>query len=132
MRAHGAAKHNCAVHLFQFVHQAGQRMPFPASIASELHAGPIFDCKQKFVPWSVPEPEPPPTPTKRGEPLVLFEDVDNIVIMKPAGWTCVATGVDTKLCHLSLPKRRELAQQLQLQESTAKLAQYLVLRFGAA
>jgi len=138
MRATGDTKHNCTVHLNQFLLQRGPRVCFPSPPQPEAYTVPIFRCEQTSIPWPEDAEHPAVPPlleaTSRAEPSVLFEDADHAVLLKPAGWICTPTGLglDAEAATASLPMawRRGLVDDLRLQESPAPIAQYLQLRFG--
>lgn len=132
MRAKGALKHNCIVHLSQFTAQNGPEQPFPTMPSPEYHAAPILDCRQAVVPWPAGESTPPVAEKQmqRSEPQVLFEDADNVVLLKPYGWLCTAAGVDVASAKLPAQERRKGVMDLQTQAGPAQVAQYLIMRYG--
>jgi len=132
MRAKGALKHNCVAHLPQCLLQAGPRAGFPAMPRPELHAAPIYSCTQRSVPWPGAEEAGKPETAQRQEPLVLYEDADTAVLMKPSGWICSPVAVDSAAAALPPQQRREAVARLQAQAAPAPLPQYLVLRYGAS
>eukprot|EP00929_Paragymnodinium_shiwhaense_P022421 TRINITY_DN1432_c0_g1_i2.p1 TRINITY_DN1432_c0_g1~~TRINITY_DN1432_c0_g1_i2.p1 ORF type:complete len:1178 (+),score=330.36 TRINITY_DN1432_c0_g1_i2:78-3611(+) len=133
MRAKGALKHNCIVHLCQFTSQGGKKEAFPALPAPKLHSMPLFDVRQAIVEWKEGDvPTLARDAEQRLEPQVLYEDADNIVLLKPAAWICTAAGVDAAAADQPVQKRRDAVRDLRAQANPAAFAQYLVLRYGAA
>lgn len=64
------------------------------------------------------------------EPQVLFEDVDMLILLKPAGWICTAAGADMSCANLEVQQRLDAVRELQARTAPAPLPQYLALRFG--
>eukprot|EP00747_Dinoflagellata_sp_TGD_P057188 gnl/TRDRNA2_/TRDRNA2_150516_c1_seq1.p1 gnl/TRDRNA2_/TRDRNA2_150516_c1~~gnl/TRDRNA2_/TRDRNA2_150516_c1_seq1.p1 ORF type:complete len:372 (+),score=51.09 gnl/TRDRNA2_/TRDRNA2_150516_c1_seq1:120-1118(+) len=134
MRAKGTLKHNCVAHLNCFMQQNSTTDSFPKLPPPELHASPIFDCRQVFIPWPdavEPKESIPPDQDMRAEPLVLFEDADNIVLLKPPGWTCAPTGIRVDVASLPAQQRRDAVVSLRKQQAPPPIHQYLVLRYGS-
>lgn len=132
MRAKGVLKHNCIIHLPKFLQQDEQSQTTLPILEPELNASPLFECKQTFIPWpgKAGEQEVEASSSRRGEPLILYDDSDIAVLLKPSGWLCTVEGTDVDPASWPRQRRRKAAFELQSQASPAPLSQYLLLRYG--
>lgn len=108
-------KPNCVAHMVNFFDQEGSPALFPLELQNaKIHGHMIF--------YNFPTLETLElTRTKRQEPVIVWEDDHNIVVMKPANW----------LCHSTNRRARNLNELLE-QDSAPSLHHYLELRYPNA